>query len=83
MNTSNINDLKELATLINDLPMSYKAPMAPVLARIAASMAHRTKVLDLVQQALGQLRLDVKYMAFDLEATRRERDTYKEQLEAK
>jgi hypothetical protein len=34
----------------------------------------RTRVLDLVQEALSQLRLDMKYLIFDLEATRRERD---------
>jgi hypothetical protein len=30
---------------------------------------------------LSQLRLDMKYLMFDLEATRRERDDYKRQLE--
>jgi hypothetical protein len=40
----------------------------------------RKAVLQLVQGALGQLRLDVTYMAFDLEATRRERDELKAKL---
>lgn len=79
----NTNDLKELAALINALPVEYKGPMAPVLARLAEGMERRTRILTLVQDALNQLRLDVKYMAFDLEATRRERDTYKAQLEGK
>jgi hypothetical protein len=30
---------------------------------------------------LGQLRLDMKYLVFDLEATRRERDDYRRQVE--
>jgi hypothetical protein len=34
-----------------------------------------------VQEALGQLRLDMKYLMFDLEATRRERDLYLSRLE--
>jgi hypothetical protein len=34
-----------------------------------------------VQEALSQLRLDMKYLLFDLEATRRERDAYKKQGE--
>jgi hypothetical protein len=33
-----------------------------------------------VQEALSQLRLDTKYLVFDLEATRRERDEYQRQL---
>jgi len=37
--------------------------------------------LDLIQEALGQLRLDMKYLMFDLEATRRERDEYRAQLD--
>ena len=36
--------------------------------------ARRTRILRLCQEALGQLRLDLKYLVFDLEATRRERD---------
>jgi hypothetical protein len=38
---------------------------------------HRKSVLGAVRTALGQLRLDMKYLVFDLEATRRERDALK------
>lgn len=41
----------------------------------------KTKILGLVQEALAQLRLDLKYLAFDLEATRKERDEYKFRLD--
>jgi hypothetical protein len=40
----------------------------------------RKDILQLVQGALDQLRLDVKYLVFDLQATRRERDTLKAKL---
>ena len=40
----------------------------------------RRRILSLVQDALGQLRLDMKYLMFDLEATRRERDEYRRKL---
>jgi hypothetical protein len=39
--------------------------------------ANRKTILNTIRAALGQLRLDLKYMAFDLEATRRERDELK------
>jgi hypothetical protein len=39
-----------------------------------ASNKRRKNTLNLISEALGQLRLDLKYLAFDLEATRRERD---------
>lgn len=41
---------------------------------IRKSDMNKIKVLGLVQETLQQLRLDVKYMAYDLECTRRERD---------
>jgi hypothetical protein len=34
----------------------------------------RKRVIKLVQEALSQLRVDMKYLIFDLECTRRERD---------
>ena len=34
----------------------------------------------MVQESIGQLRLDMKYLVFDLEATRRERDELQRQV---
>ncbi len=48
------------------------------LEYIEQTTTRRVKILGLVQEALGQLRLDMRYMIFDLEATRRERDEWKE-----
>jgi hypothetical protein len=50
----------------------------PIIRQHAADLKvwyeRRTSLLNLVQEALSQLRLDMKYLVFDLEATRRERD---------
>ena len=35
---------------------------------------HWPRLLRIAQEAVDQLQLDVKYLQFDLEATRRERD---------
>lgn len=51
------------------------------LNQVRATTDRKARLLTLVQEALAQLRVDVKYLIFDLEATRRERDEYKEQLE--
>lgn len=40
----------------------------------------RTRILRICQEALSQLRLDLKYLVFDLDATRRERDEAVAQL---
>jgi hypothetical protein len=41
------------------------------------SNKQRNNMMNLIREALGDLRLDLKYMAFDLVATRRERDELK------
>jgi hypothetical protein len=43
-------------------------------ALLNADNIRRRKILTLIRDALAQLRLDMKYITFDLEATRRERD---------
>ena len=49
--------------------------------RVVEFTQRRRRILNLVQEALGQLRLDMKYLMFDLDATRRERDVYKKALD--
>ncbi len=75
-------DVRQLADLIRSLPESHQEPMLPVLDRVLESTKRRRRILTLVQEALGQLRLDMKYLMFDLEATRRERDEYQAKLES-
>ena len=48
--------------------------------RVVESLKRRQRILSLVQEALTQLRLDIKYLMFDLEATRAERDALRQQL---
>lgn len=74
-------DVRQLAEFIHGLPESYSEKILPVLDRVMESTRRRRRILTLVQDALGQLRLDMKYLMFDLEATRRERDEYKAKLE--
>ena len=74
-------DVRQLMSAVSGLPVQYREKLEPALMRVAASTKRRRRILSLVQDALSQLRLDMKYLMFDLEATRRERDTYREQLE--
>jgi len=75
-------DVRQLAEFIRALPEEYSQQMLPVLDRVLESTKRRRRILTLVQDALGQLRLDMKYLMFDLEATRRERDEFKARLES-
>jgi hypothetical protein len=82
---SNTNDIprevEELVDVIRRLPEEHLSVIEPFLTRVVDSNRRRRRILTLVQDALSQLRLDMKYLAFDLEATRRERDEYRRKLE--
>ena len=75
------SDLKQLVAAIGELPAKHSEELQPLLDRVVESTSRRRRILSLVQDALGQLRLDMKYLMFDLEATRRERDECQRQLE--
>jgi hypothetical protein len=75
-------DLMELSTALAALPAEQRRTIEPLLARVIESNSRRRRILGLVQDALGQLRLDMKYLMFDLEATRRERDEFQRKLES-
>ena len=74
-------DLSRLVAAIHSLPEHYSHDVLPALERVVESTKRRRRILTLVQDALSQLRLDMKYLMFDLEATRRERDQYQAKLE--
>lgn len=74
-------DLVQLAAAIRDLPTEHAEALSPLVDRVVESTGRRRRILSLVQDALGQLRLDMKYLMFDLEATRRERDEAQKQVE--
>ncbi|OYP32337.1 transcriptional regulator [Rhodopirellula sp. MGV] len=74
-------ELRELSSAIDALPARYRDTVAPALTRAIECSTRRRRILNLVQEALSQLRLDMKYLVFDLEATRRERDQYREILD--
>ncbi len=76
-------EMAELAAVIGQLPAEYRAAIEGPFARVLEATQQRRRILSLVQEALGQLRLDMKYLAFDLDATRRERDHYRRQAEGK
>jgi hypothetical protein len=75
------NEIAELVATIQQLPVESQRQVASSLERVVESTKRRRRILNLVQDALGQLRLDMKYLMFDLEATRRERDDYRRQVE--
>lgn len=74
-------DIVELAEAIDQLPAQHREHVRPLLDKAIEGISRRRRILKLVQDALSQLRMDMKYLVFDLEATRRERDAYRQQLD--
>ncbi len=74
-------EIAELLQAINELPAELRHGIDPVMNRVVESTRRRRRILSLVQDALSQLRVDMKYLMFDLEATRRERDEYRRKVE--
>jgi hypothetical protein len=73
-------ELIDLARHIAALPAEHQGELETAYIRVVDSIRRRRRILSLVQEALAQLRLDIKYLMFDLEVTRRERDELRERL---
>jgi hypothetical protein len=74
-------ELVELGRLIAQLPPTQYAAIDRQYAQVTECFRRRRRILNLVQEALSQLRLDVKYLMFDLDVTRKERDEYRAALD--
>jgi hypothetical protein len=74
-------EVAQLQAALHELPAELWARVEPLLGKVIDSTKRRRRILAMVQDALSQLRLDLKYLMFDLEATRRERDEYRRQVE--
>jgi len=76
-------EVRSIVEALAQLPKDQQKLVAEPLRGLIRACVHRQGILQLIKDALGQLRLDMKYLMFDLEATRRERDDYRRQLETK
>jgi len=67
-------ELVDLGKRLAQLPPELQSDMPQLYNHVVESVRRRRRILTLVQEALSQLRLDIKYLMFDLDATRQERD---------
>ena len=74
-------ELIELGKKISTLAPPVQKELEVQYSRVVDAVRRRRRILALVQEALSQLRLDIKYLMFDLEVTRRERDELRQRLE--
>lgn len=74
-------ELVELGKKIAALPEEQYREIEHSYAQVVDCVRRRRRILNLVQEALSQLRLDIKYLMFDLEITRQERDLLRSQID--
>ena len=70
-----------LGRAIAQLPGPKFEALEAQYAQVVECFRRRRRVLSLVQESLSQLRLDIKYLMFDLDITRKERDEYRAELD--
>lgn len=71
-------DIRMLIEKVAELPEKERNSLEEAVLAVIRGTQRRHEVLRLIQEAVSQLRLDMKYLVFDLEATRRERDQARE-----
>src|SRR4029077_8308742 len=68
------SELIELRKQIEEMPLHQRQKLLPLCERLHHYTRLHSRLLRIAQEAVDQLQLDAKYLQFDLEATRRERD---------
>jgi hypothetical protein len=72
MNTTKLSPGTE--AIITELESHEDSNVKDLALKLRGICQRRDKILALVQESLGELRLELAYLIFDLECTRRERD---------
>ena len=75
-------ELLELRSHLDLLPLALRDRLTPLCERLSYFVRLQGRLVRIAQDAVDQLQLDVKYLTFDLEATRRERDAYRKELDS-
>ncbi|MEZ5943773.1 MAG: transcriptional regulator [Planctomycetaceae bacterium] len=74
-------EIRELGRLISELDGPKARELQDSYRHAVECVQRRRRILSLVQEALSQLRLDIKYLMFDLEITREENASLRAQLD--
>ena len=74
-------ELVELQRQIDQLPRSLVDRLGPLVDKVCYFTRLQGRLIQIAQEAVEQLQLDVKYLLYDLDCTRRERDALKQELE--
>jgi len=74
-------ELLELRSHLDRMPLHLREKVMPLCDKLGHFSRLQGRLVRIAQDAVDQLQLDIKYLLFDLEATRRERDELQAHLE--
>jgi hypothetical protein len=74
-------EMLELCNAVGQLPLAQRNKLGPLCERVGHLLQLQSRLLRISQDTVDQLQLDVKYLLFDLEVTRKERNAFKHELE--
>lgn len=74
-------ELAELRRRMETLPVHWRGDLLPLCNRLTDWSRRQDRLVRAAQEAVNQLQLDIKYLHFDRDATRRERDAFRALLE--
>lgn len=74
-------NLGELIGQINKLPADQRAPLEELASLTRDRHEKMKKTMNDLQESLDYLRMSIKYLVFDLEATRRENEYLRKLIE--
>lgn len=74
--------LTELVSQINTLPEDQRGPLEQLASETRNRHDAMRKTIADLQESLDYLRLSIKYLVFDLEATRRENEYLRKLLDS-
>jgi hypothetical protein len=75
------NDLEELGRKIDALPDRDRQSLRPIYERVLEGFRLRNRIMNVAKDALERIRLEVTCLQFDLEVTRREKESLQKQLD--
>jgi hypothetical protein len=74
-------EMVELRAEVEQLPRAAREKLVPLCERLAHFVHLQGRLIGIAQDAIDQLHMDNRYLQFDVEATRRERDALRAELE--
>jgi hypothetical protein len=74
-------EIKDLRKQLEGLPRSARERLLPLCDRICHFIHLQGRLFEIAQETVDRLQLDMKYLLFDLDCTKGERDALRQELE--